>query len=388
MANQNRIRRWAFALSVPLLLSACSAQAAQEPQQSGESVRTEPFVHTAQPLDTEALQNERGLEIIYFAGGCFWGVEEYMSRIAGVYDAVSGYANGNTENPSYEDVVYNDTGHAETVRVLYDPQAVSLQTLLQKLFLVVDPTSVNRQGNDVGTSYRSGIYYVNEADLPVIEAEMDVLADAYEEELAVEVMPLEHFYEAEEYHQDYLKKNKDGYCHIDLEQVGTVGEMIESQNYSAPSEEELREMLTDEQYHVTQEDGTESAFDNEYNSNKEVGLYVDITSGEPLFTSMHKYDSGTGWPSFTQPIVPEAVSEHDDVGFGTVRTEIRSSHGDAHLGHVFEDGPEEDGGLRYCMNSAALRFIPYEDMPREGYGYLQHLFLEEEENVYFATFGG
>ncbi len=388
MYNKYRIQTLALGLIAPLLFAACSVSATPNSTSETEVMEEEAFVHSSRPFDLQELQAEHGLELIYLAGGCFWGVEEYMSRIAGVYDATSGYANGLTENPTYEEVLYEDTGHAETVRVLYDPDQVSLETLLEKMFKVVDPTSVNRQGNDIGSSYRSGIYYVNDADLPVIEAQMASLHEAYDEEIAVEVLPLSNFFEAEEYHQDYLKKNQDGYCHIDLSQVGGVEEMIQSQEYNIPTQAELQTLLSEEQYDVTQNDATERAFDNEYNDNKDVGLYVDIVSGEPLFLSTDKYDSGTGWPSFTQPIIPEAVTEHEDRGLASVRTEIRSQEGDSHLGHVFNDGPEEEGGLRYCMNSAALRFIPYEEMPFEGYGYLQHLLLEENENVYFATFGG
>ncbi len=389
MYNKLKAKQWALALIAPFLLAACSVQATSNSTQANSSQAEVParIVHETNPIDIEALQEERDLELIYLAGGCFWGVEEYMSRIAGVYDATSGYANGTTDNPSYEDVLHGGTGHAETVRVLYDPEQVSLETLLEKLFLVVDPTSLNQQGNDIGSSYRSGIYYVNENDLPIIEAQMAVLEEEYEEPIVVEVMPLLNFGEAEEYHQDYLKKNTNGYCHIDLDQVGTINEMIMSQNYVVPSEEELETTLTEIQFDVTQRDGTEAPFENEYNDNKEIGLYVDIVTGEPLFTSLDKYDSGTGWPSFTQPIIPEAVDEHEDVGFGMVRTEIRSHVGDSHLGHVFSDGPQEQGGLRYCINSASLRFIPYNEMAIEGYGYLQHLFLEEDTNVYFTDLG-
>ncbi len=363
--------------AMAFLLAACSVQAAPN---SGQNDEVQLYaVHETQPIDAQALQEEHGLQAIYLAGGCFWGVEEYMSRIAGVYDATSGYANGTTENPTYSEVLSGNTGHAETVRVLYNPQQVGLDVLLEKFFKVVDPTTHNRQGNDVGASYRSGVYYVNEEDLPVIEAQIEKLDEEYEQPIVTEVMPLQNFGEAEEYHQDYLKNNTTGYCHIDLSAVGTVSEMIASQEYAVPSDEELQQTLTELQYAVTQEDGTEPPFDNEYDTNKDVGLYVDIVTGEPLFLSIHKYDSGTGWPSFTRPIVEDAVTEHEDRGFGSVRTEIRSSEGDSHLGHVFTDGPDDRGGLRYCMNSAALRFVPYNEMPQQGYGYLQHLLLAEQE---------
>ncbi len=331
------------------------------------------------PTKMEEPMNENNLSTIYLAGGCFWGVEEYMDRIPGVYDAVSGYANGRTENPTYEDVLYKDTGHAETVRVRYNKEQVSLDELLEKFFRVVDPVSVNRQGNDVGTSYRSGIYYTDESDLTAIEERIAILDEEYEEEIAVEVQPLENFGVAEEYHQDYLKKNPNGYCHIDLdaswEDYQPVSdEVTQIPEYPVASDEELQEILTPLQYSVTRLDDTERPFYNEYNDNKEPGIYVDIATGEPLFSSEDKFDSGTGWPSFTRPIVPEVITEHVDNGLFTTRTEVRSRSGDSHLGHVFNDGPKNDGGLRYCINSASLNFIHKDDLEANGYDYLLHLF--------------
>ncbi len=358
----------------------------EQEQNSDQEQATEDaqaLVPAAPAVDWEAIEDELGLKSIYLAGGCFWGVEEYMSRIVGVYDVVSGYANGNTENPSYEEVIYNDTGHAETVRVLYDPNQVELAELLNKFLMVVDPTSLNQQGNDIGTQYRSGIYYEDEADLQVIETKLAELSLMYSEPIVVEALPLANFYLAEDYHQDYLRKNVDGYCHIDLNSGNDLSNMIDEENYHVPSDEELKEQLTPLQYSVTQDDATETAFFNEYNDNKAVGIYVDIVSGEPLFSSLDKYDSGTGWPSFTKPIVPEVVVEVEDSSFGMTRIEVRSRAADSHLGHVFDDGPDDAGGLRYCMNSAALRFIPYQDMAAEGYGYLQHIFLDSFDGLNF-----
>ncbi len=324
-------------------------------------------------MDIEALKAEKNLSTIYLAGGCFWGVEEYMSRIAGVYDAASGYANGKTENPTYEEVIRNDTGHAETVRVLYDPATVTLDELLTKFFKVVDPTTLNKQGNDVGTQYRSGLFYENESDKEIIEAHIETLSSQYEEEIVVEVVPLDNFYLAEEYHQDYLKKNVNGYCHIDMSVLNET-ESISADDYVLPDAEELKEQLTALEYDVTQNGGTERAFTHEYNDNYAAGIYVDITTGEPLFNSADKYDSGTGWPSFTKPITDDVIVYKED--FLSAK-EVKSRVGDAHLGHVFEDGPSDDGGLRYCINGAALKFIPYEDMKNEGYGHLQHLVLND-----------
>lgn len=312
--------------------------------------------------------DEKNLKDIYLAGGCFWGVEAYMTRVYGVYDVTSGYANGKTENPSYEDILYRGTGHAETVHVRYDSEKVDLQTLLSYYFKVIDPTSVNRQGNDRGSQYRTGIYYKDGSDLPIIQEKINSEQSKYKQPIVVEVKPLEHYYLAEEYHQDYLEKNPQGYCHINLYDVEDV--VINKDDYQKPSDKILKDKLTEIQYRVTQENATEGAFKNTYWDNKEKGIYVDITTGEPLFTSTDKFDSGCGWPSFTKPIVSEVVEYAEDLSYNMMRTEVRSRSGDAHLGHVFKDGPKEEGGLRYCINSASIRFIPLEDMEKEGYGHL------------------
>lgn len=316
------------------------------------------------------------LREIYLAGGCFWGVEAYMSRIYGVYDVTSGYANGSTENPTYMEVI-GGSGHAETVHVLYDSSKVSLETLLDMMFEVVDPTSLNKQGNDRGIQYRSGVYYTDEADLPVIEKVIEELDLMYSKDIVVEVLPLDGYYLAEEYHQDYLEKNPDGYCHIEFDAIEDQVIMDGDAMYTRPSEDEIRAMLTDLQYYVTQEDGTERAFDNKYWDNKEEGIYVDIVSGEPLFSSATKYVSGTGWPSFWAPIDDEFIQLKEDNKLWTTRVEVRSTYGDSHLGHVFKDGPSEHGGLRYCMNSASLRFIPYDEMDAQGYGAFKELVRAE-----------
>ncbi len=327
---------------------------------------------SAEPVDIDALISEKNLDTIYLAGGCFWGVEEYMSRIAGVYDATSGYANGNTENPKYEEVIYDNTGHAETVRVVYDPEQVTLDELLERFFRVVDPTSLNKQGNDVGTQYRSGVYYTSETDKAVVDKALETLQLSYDKPIVVESLMLENFYDAEEYHQDYLRKNVNGYCHIDLSKA-TEEVVIDGSDYIAPSKDELEDTLSKLEFNVTQNSSTETAFSSELNDNYDVGIYVDIVTGEPLFLSKDKFDSGTGWPSFTKPIVSDVIVEdtkNASVFFGT---EVKSRSGLSHLGHVFNDGPENAGGLRYCINGAALKFVAYNDMVSEGYGYLQHL---------------
>lgn len=311
------------------------------------------------------------LKTIYLAGGCFWGVEAYLEKVYGVADVVSGYANGDTENPTYEDVSYKNSGHAETVKVDYDPARISLEQILDYYLLVVDPTSMNKQGNDRGVQYRSGVYYTDESERKIIEERLNKEQAKYADKIVVEVEKLDNFYEAEEYHQDYLKKNPNGYCHIDISKANEV--IIDQSKYPKPSDEELKKKLTDVQYKVTQENDTEYAFSNEYWDNKDKGIYVDVATGEPLFSSTDKFDSGCGWPSFSKPIAKEVVTYHTDLSYNMKRTEVRSRSGNSHLGHVFEDGPKELGGLRYCINSASICFVPLEAMEQEGYGYLTHL---------------
>jgi peptide methionine sulfoxide reductase msrA/msrB len=338
------------------LLGAC----ADSPASSSSPSTTAGDGASPEPADSA------GAREIYLAGGCFWGVEAYMSRIDGIVDAVSGYANGETDNPTYEGL--RDSGHAETVQVRYNTGQISLDEVLVYFFRIIDPTILNRQGPDVGTQYRTGIYYVDPADRAAIDHRIEEVQKGYEEPVVVEVEPLEQFFEAEEYHQDYLEKHPTGYCHIDL--TAADEPVIRVSDYPKPPADEIRRMLTDEQYRVTQEHATEAPFANLYEGLFEPGIYVDIVTGEPLFSSRDKFDSGSGWPSFTRPIADYVVTYRTDMSQGTSRTEVRSRAGDSHLGHVFDDGPVDQGGLRYCINSAALRFIPLGDMAPEGYGEL------------------
>lgn len=311
------------------------------------------------------------LKKIYLAGGCFWGVEEYMQRIYGVYDAVSGYANGKVNNPTYKTVSSGKSGYAETVEVTYDSKKIKLEDLLNHYFKIIDPTSLNKQGNDRGSQYRTGIYYVDDSDKEVIDKVMNFQAKKYSEKIVVENMKLKNFTVAEDYHQDYLRKNPNGYCHIDLSKANEV--VIDPTKYPKPSDDDLKRKLTDIQYRVTQKNETESSFSNEYWDNKEKGIYVDVATGEPLFSSSDKFDSGCGWPSFSKPIAKDVVTYREDKSYNMNRTEVRSRSGDSHLGHVFNDGPKELGGLRFCINSASIKFIPLKDMEDRGYGYLKHL---------------
>lgn len=336
-------------LSIILLLTACTPKAS----------------NATMPMDYDMDQ----MREIYLAGGCFWGVEAYMQKIPGVYEVTSGYANGDTENPSYEEVIYDDTGHAETVHVTYDSSKVDLTTLLVYYFKVINPTSVNKQGNDIGSQYRTGIYYTDNDDLKTIQTVMDEEQKKYDKTIVVEVLPLDNYALAEEYHQDYLEKNPNGYCHIDLSIADDP--IIDPKNYVKPDDETLKKTLTDIQYEVTQNNNTERAFSNTYWDTYDRGIYVDVVTGEPLFSSTDKYDSGCGWPSFTKPIIADVVTHHEDTSYNMVRIEVRSRSGDSHLGHVFDDGPADRGGKRYCINSASIKFIPYEEMSAEGYDYLK-----------------
>lgn len=306
---------------------------------------------------------------IYLAGGCFWGTEQYLQNIKGILETEVGYANGNTENPTYEQVCHNNTGHAETVKVIYDESVISLSFILNMYYDVINPVSINRQGGDVGSQYRTGIYFITPEDEPIIQSSIAGLQKKYKERIAIEVKPLANYYKAEEYHQKYLDKNPNGYCHIGKDKFEKAKEAVDySKKYSKKSKEELKKGLTELQYNVTQNNDTEMPFQNEYFDEFREGIYVDITTGQPLFVSTDKFESGCGWPSFSKPIDQSMIAEKLDTSHGRIRTEVRSKTGDAHLGHVFTDGPKNLGGLRYCINSASLKFIPKEEMEKAGYG--------------------
>lgn len=328
------------------------------------------------------------LLVIYLSGGCFWGVEHYMKLLPGVVETEVGYANSVIENPSYQEVCTGKTEAAEAVKVTYDSSFTSLSFLLDQYFLIINPTSLNQQGNDRGTQYRTGIYYTDPADRPIVMNALARIQSKYNKVVMVEAKPLRNFYPAEQYHQDYFDNTPSGYCHVPVEMFGMAkrakvnpntikqDEQLRAKERArlAESKQSLKHRLTPIQYQVTQNEATERPHTNEYDQNFEDGIYVDIVSGEPLFCSRDKFDGGCGWPSFSKPIGPQTVSERDDHRLGYKRIEVRSTSANSHLGHVFEDGPKDKGGLRYCINSASLRFVPKKDMEKEGYGDYLYLF--------------
>ncbi|MEA4853830.1 MAG: peptide-methionine (R)-S-oxide reductase MsrB [Christensenella sp.] len=339
-----------------------------------------------QTKEEESMKTEEtyvlpeGANEIYFAGGCFWGTEKLFETINGVLDAQSGYANGKKDIvPDYNAVCGGETGYRETVRVVYDPAKVTLDQLLAAYFYVIDPTVENKQGNDVGDQYQTGIYYTDDASGKIVNEYAEKEKKNYDT-FAVEIKPLTNFYPAEDYHQNYLDKNPEGYCHIPPAAMAQINDVVREagaqEKYTKPTDEKLQQTLSDEQYDVTQNAATERAFTGEYWDFFGKGIYVDIVTGEPLFSSLDKYESSCGWPSFSAAIKENNVTYHEDSSYGMTRTEVRSSAGDSHLGHVFYEDPESPNGVRYCINSASLAFVPYEEMEERGYGAFMDIFDE------------
>lgn len=313
-------------------------------------------------------------EIATFAGGCFWCMVEPFDERPGIISVVSGYTGGDVENPTYEEVSANKTGHVEAVQITYDPSVMSYKQLVETFWQQIDPTDAGGQFNDRGESYQTAIFYHNDEQKQVAEQSKQELASSgkFSKPIITPILPAKAFYEAEEEHQDYYKKQS---FHYRLYKKGSGREdFINKYWKEKPNKEELKARLTPIQYHVTQENGTETPFQNEYWDNDKEGIYVDIVSGKVLFSSKDQYDAQCGWPSFTRPVDQYEVEEKTDTTHGMIRTEVRSKGSDSHLGHVFNDGPTEHGGLRYCMNSAAMKFIPKEKMKEEGYSDFLYLF--------------
>jgi peptide methionine sulfoxide reductase msrA/msrB len=325
-------------------------------------------------------RSEEKLEKATFAGGCFWCMEPPYEKLDGVIEVVTGYTGGDTEDPTYDEVSSGITGHAEAVQITYDPSKTTYSELLDVFWKHISPTDAGGQFGDRGPQYRTAIFYHNDEQKRLAEKSKKEIerSGRFKKPIVTEITKASEFYKAEDHHQDYYRKSP---VRFKIYEFGSGryqylrkkwgGEMETKRK--KPSKKELAEKLTPLQCWVTQENGTEKPYKNEYWDNKKEGIYVDIVSGEPLFISLDKYDSKTGWPSFTKPLEPDNIVEKEDRSLFMVRTEVRSKRADSHLGHLFNDGPSP-GGLHYCINSAALRFIPKEDLEKEGYGEYKKLF--------------
>ncbi|TXC93181.1 peptide-methionine (S)-S-oxide reductase MsrA [Metabacillus litoralis] len=318
------------------------------------------------------MTNNHKIELATFAGGCFWCMVQPFDELPGIESIISGYTGGTKENPTYEEVCSNKTGHLEAVQITFNPDVFQYEVLLELFWQQIDPTDEGGQFHDRGESYQTAIFYHSEEQRQLAEKSKQELEQSgrFKKPIVTKILEAKTFYPAEEYHQDFYKKSTARYKQY---RTGSGRDRFIEQHWNETNKSQILNKLNPIQYEVTQNNGTEPPFRNEYWNNTEEGIYVDIISGKPLFSSLDKYDAGCGWPSFTKPIQDFEVIEKMDTTHGMVRTEVRSKTADSHLGHVFDDGPGPNG-LRYCINSAALKFISKDDLEKEGYGKYSNLF--------------